>query len=321
MKEQSKPLVSIICTTYNHELFIVDCLEGLVNQQTNFKFEIIVHDDASKDNTSEILKSYEVKYPELFNNIYQTENQYSKGTVNIWTDILFPRAKGKYIAICEGDDYWSDYYKLQKQVDFLEQNPSYSLCVGGYSGNSLQTGDKFEAIYNRKVNDAGRKGFSFDLEDMKHRWFFSTLTAVFVNRPALLAFMKRHKYARDIHLFYYCMKLGDGFYFKESLGVYNIHSNGVFSGIEESKRIKEHHMLYKDIWEVNKDDFSRHVYYRVILNYFNASFYNRNITKNLRFSVGLLLSSFPLIKNFKDILYFFYRLLPPFPQTGSSKRQ
>ncbi len=314
MKDQLMPLVSIICTTYNHDLFIEDCLEGLVNQRTDFSFEIIVHDDASSDNTISILKSYESKYPYLFKNIYQKENQYSNNNINIWTDIMFPRAKGKYIAICEGDDYWVDSYKLQKQVDFLEQNPSYSLCVGGYLENDLVSNDKHEVVYNGKVNDVGRSGFSFDLEDMKHRWFFSTLTSMFVNNNSLFSLIKKHKYARDTHLFYYCMKIGKGYYFKDVLGVYNVHSNGVFSGLDNIKRMKEHYFLYKELWEVNKDAFSRHIYFRVMLNYFNETLYSRTFIKELRLIFDLFISSIPLIRNLNDLFYLLYKLLPPFTQ-------
>jgi glycosyltransferase involved in cell wall biosynthesis len=119
------PLVSIICPTYNHEAYIRESLDGFVMQRTNFPFEIIVHDDASTDSTAEIVKEYEVKYTHLFNNIYQAENQYSKEVMSV-TKILLNAASGKYIACCEGDDYWTDPYKLQKQVDFLERNDGYS---------------------------------------------------------------------------------------------------------------------------------------------------------------------------------------------------
>lgn len=112
--------------TYNHESYIRQCLDGFLFQQTNFTFEILLHDDASTDNTANIIREYESKYPDLIKPIYQTENQYSKG-VGISVVYQFPRAKGKYIALCEGDDYWTDPYKLQKQVDFLEANPSFSL--------------------------------------------------------------------------------------------------------------------------------------------------------------------------------------------------
>jgi glycosyltransferase involved in cell wall biosynthesis len=126
-EETTELIVSVICTTYNHEAYIKDALEGFVMQKTNFTFEIIVHDDASTDSTAKIIKEYEEKYPDLFVTIYQTENQYSKKEVNIWTDILYPVARGKYIAICEGDDYWTDPFKLQKQFNFLTKNKDYSL--------------------------------------------------------------------------------------------------------------------------------------------------------------------------------------------------
>ncbi|MBS1776235.1 MAG: glycosyltransferase, partial [Bacteroidetes bacterium] len=118
--------VSICCVTYNHGNYIRECLEGFVKQQTNFNFEILVHDDASTDNTAGIVKEYELKYPHLFKCVYQTENQFYKQ--NTLVNILFKMAKGKYIALCEGDDYWIDPYKLQKQVDFLELHPEIFIC-------------------------------------------------------------------------------------------------------------------------------------------------------------------------------------------------
>lgn len=119
-------MVSIVCDVFNHEHYLRQCLDGIVMQQTNFAFEILIHDDASTDKSVEIIKEYVDKYPHLFKPIYQKENKFSKG-ISIWKDIQFPRAKGKYIAICEGDDYWTDPLKLQKQVDFLEANPAYGL--------------------------------------------------------------------------------------------------------------------------------------------------------------------------------------------------
>ena len=122
-----QPLVSIDCEVFNHEPYLRKCLDGFVMQKTDFPFEILIHDDASTDHSADIIREYEAKYPDLFKPIYQKENQYSK-KVNLWTQIQFPRARGKYIAICEGDDYWTDPYKLQKQVDFMEKNPDCSLC-------------------------------------------------------------------------------------------------------------------------------------------------------------------------------------------------
>jgi glycosyltransferase involved in cell wall biosynthesis len=122
------PLVSISCITYNHAPFIRECLDGFLMQQTNFPFEILIHDDASTDGTKEIIEEYTVRYPNLIFPIFQTENQYSKGVRGMMPKFNFPRARGKYIALCEGDDYWTDPLKLQKQVDYLEANPEYSIC-------------------------------------------------------------------------------------------------------------------------------------------------------------------------------------------------
>lgn len=122
-----EPAVSISCITYNHEPYIRDCLEGFLMQKTNFPFEILIHDDASTDKTADIIREYEAKYPDVIKPIYQTENQYSKG-VKVSLVYNYPRAKGKYIALCEGDDFWTDPDKLQIQYDFMEANPDYSLC-------------------------------------------------------------------------------------------------------------------------------------------------------------------------------------------------
>lgn len=120
--------VSIVCNAYNHEKYIKDALESFINQKTNFDFEILIHDDASTDGTADIIRSYEKKYPDLIKPIYQTENQYSKN-VPIGKLFQFPRALGKYIALCEGDDYWTDDYKLQKQFDAMERHPEIDMCA------------------------------------------------------------------------------------------------------------------------------------------------------------------------------------------------
>jgi len=120
-------LVSVCCLSYNHRPYIKDCLEGFVKQQCNFQFEVLIHDDASTDGTSDIIREYQKKYPNIIKPIIQTENQYQKGVAVNWV-YNFPRAKGKYIALCEGDDYWIDPLKLQKQVDYMENNPECSVC-------------------------------------------------------------------------------------------------------------------------------------------------------------------------------------------------
>lgn len=132
--EYSDPLVSICCITYNHENYIADTLESFLGQNTIFPFEVLIHDDASTDSTASIIKKYVKKYPKIIKPIYQVENQRSKFKSGMNPRFNFPRVQGKYIALCEGDDYWTDPFKLQKQVDFLEANPDYVLIhtAAGY---------------------------------------------------------------------------------------------------------------------------------------------------------------------------------------------
>lgn len=121
------PLVTIQCLVYNHEPFLRQCLDGFVMQQTNFPFEAIVHDDASTDGSAAIIREYAGKYPHIIKPIYETENRYSKGDGSL-RKIMYVATRGKYVAMCEGDDYWVSPHKLQKQVDFLEKHPDYSIC-------------------------------------------------------------------------------------------------------------------------------------------------------------------------------------------------
>ena len=155
--------VSVICNAFNHGRYIRDALNGFVMQKTDFKFEVLVHDDASTDNTADIIREFEEKYPDIIKPIYQTENQYSK---DVWiTDVYqVRRSKGKYLALCEGDDYWTDPDKLQKQYDALESHPEIDMCVhastlvnatdGSVSG-TVEYGSEVTVIPVEKVIDGG----------------------------------------------------------------------------------------------------------------------------------------------------------------------
>ena len=120
-------MVSISMITYNHEKYIQKAIESVLMQKTNFDYELLIHDDASTDKTADIIKKFESEYPNIIKPIYQMENQYSKN-VKISYTYNFTRAKGKYIALCEGDDYWIDPLKIQKQVDYLEDNSNCPMC-------------------------------------------------------------------------------------------------------------------------------------------------------------------------------------------------
>lgn len=123
-----KPLVSVICLTYNHAPYIREALEGFVCQKTDFPIEIIVHDDASTDGTADVVRDYAARYPELIRPVFQEENQYSQG-VQLIPAFCFPLIRGRYVALCEGDDRWTDSTKLQRQVEAMERHPEVDICA------------------------------------------------------------------------------------------------------------------------------------------------------------------------------------------------
>ena len=147
-------MVSICCITYNHEKYIKEALDSFLAQKTNFKYEIIINDDASTDNTANIIKEYENKYPDIIKPIYQKENQYSKGIQTF--EITFKAAKGKYIALCEGDDYWIDENKLQMQFEYMEKNENCTFCFHNAK------------IYDERINDMVRDFLPYRTEQKKY---------------------------------------------------------------------------------------------------------------------------------------------------------
>lgn len=139
------PIVSICCITYNHEKYIRDTLEGFVTQKTNFPFEIVISDDCSKDNTKSIIAEYKDKYPNLLRDVCPEHNI---GVIANFQHVL-ERAEGKYIAFCEGDDYWVDALKLQKQVDFMESHHDVGLCYTDYN-RQLDVDEIIPSMYERQ---------------------------------------------------------------------------------------------------------------------------------------------------------------------------
>ena len=141
--------VSIICNAFNQEAYIREALESFVMQQTTFAFEVLVHDDASTDNTPSIIKEFEEKYPEIIKPIYQTENKYSQG-ISVSGTFQFPRVSGKYVAFCEGDDYFTDPQKLQKQFDALEAHPEIDICAHAADQVDATTKELISIVSPRK---------------------------------------------------------------------------------------------------------------------------------------------------------------------------
>ncbi|MBW3466349.1 glycosyltransferase [Arthrospiribacter ruber] len=180
MLKNQGPIVSISCITYNHASFIRQTLNGFLMQKTNFDFEVLIHDDASTDGTQEIIKEYQEKYPEIIKPILQKENQYQKGLRGISRNFNYPRAKGKYIALCEGDDYWTDERKLQTQVDFLDENPSFVVSYH----DAQVINEKGEIIEQSKMDESKKKDYS-EKELISGSTFILTLSMMFRNLDIL----------------------------------------------------------------------------------------------------------------------------------------
>ena len=226
----SNPLVSINCMTYNHKAFIRQCLDGFMMQKCSFDFEVLIHDDASTDGTQDIIREYEVKYPDIIKPIYQKENQYSKG-IDPSLKYNAPRIKGKYIALCEGDDYWTDPYKLQKQVDFLESHPDYVMCSHRFD-QYYEDGHRLE-----KEKDDTFQGADYDLQNLiGGKWLTQTLTVMYRRSTLDLKQYERYGMSMDIILFYELLKHGKGYCFPEAMGVYRYHNGGVWSEVSQNQR-------------------------------------------------------------------------------------
>lgn len=117
MKDNDNPMVSVCCLAYNEEQYIGQTLDGILMQKGDFSIEVLIHDDASTDNTANIIRDYQERYPDIIKPIFQRENQWSSCGWGILKKFVYPLAKGEFIALCEGDDYWTDEYKLQRQIN------------------------------------------------------------------------------------------------------------------------------------------------------------------------------------------------------------
>lgn len=221
-------LLSIAVITFNQKKYIRKCLDSILMQKTNFSFEILVNDDASTDGTADILREYEAKHPELFKCLYQTENQYSKKK-GILKNFIFPRITTKYVAICEGDDYWTDPLKLQKQVDFMESHPDFSIC---FHPVTVKYEDKSQpdSIFPSEKMLRGKK--ILDLNDL--------LRGNFIQTNSVMYHWRFHKESLDlipdgilpmdwyIHLLH--AQIGKIGFLSDVMSVYRRNQGGIWTG-------------------------------------------------------------------------------------------
>ena len=252
--ENNQPiLVAVYCIMYNHESYIRNCLDGIAMQKTSFRFVAIVHDDCSTDKTAFILHEYAEKYPEIINPIYETENQYSKpdGSLGRIMNAAIDATGAKYIAMCEGDDYWTDPYKLQKQVDFMEEHSDYSLCCHGYRILNVDSGEQTEVLHNEK----GEDGFEFSNAENLNDWYTKTLTLL-IRKTSWdqLPDTSQYKYWRDTHMNYYLLKNSKGYYLNFVGGTYHAHNGGVYYSLSSVQKGLIAIRIYDELYANNLSD-------------------------------------------------------------------
>ncbi|MCB2209904.1 glycosyltransferase [bacterium] len=213
--------VSVIIPAYNFEKYIAQSIEGVLMQETDFPIEILIHDDASTDSTAAIIRSYQEEHPDLIHTILRTENLYSKG---IWgAKKLYKQAQGYFIAICEGDDFWTDPYKLQKQVDFMEAHPNCSISCHKVLYHFEDGGSEdyeFPGISGNKV---------FQREEILGKYISATCSTMIVNRKINeLEDFSRDFLVGDLPLIYFYLNLGDMGYLDERMATYRLHSQSFY---------------------------------------------------------------------------------------------
>lgn len=236
------PLVSIKCLTYNQEKYIAQALDGFLMQETDFPFEVIVHDDASTDRTADILREYEKKYPLIVKPVYQTENQFSKQDGSLTRAANAP-LKGKYIAECEGDDYWIDPHKLQTQVDFLESHPSYSTTFHDAEIKNEPGVDAVDSVYP-KMEDR-----DYSATEIFEKWTIPTASLVY--RREVLTYPIKNIFNilnGDIFNVEKCAHIGKIRCFNKKMSVYRRQSNGLtWDKSKQIQRIKEYPAHYMEL--------------------------------------------------------------------------
>lgn len=236
LKEDIYPKVSIVCLTYNQKKFIRQCLDGFVMQKTNFKFEVLIHDDASTDGTADIIREYEKKYPDIIRPIYQVENKFSQG-IDIHKNFIYPYIQGKYVALCEGDDYWTDPNKLQKQVDFLELHPEYSGCFHPVKV-IWEKNEHKDSIYPTKKKMRGKKFVT--KEDLLNYNYIQTNSVVYRWRfieENIQDYFPDGILPGDLYLHLLHAQIGNIAFLPDIMAVYRKNEGGIWYD-EKSRAIK-----------------------------------------------------------------------------------
>jgi glycosyltransferase involved in cell wall biosynthesis len=288
--------------TYNHERFIREALDGILNQKVNFDLEIIVGEDCSSDNTREILLEYKNKYPNLFQLLLHSPNVGAKQN-----HILTQSAcKGKYIAFCEGDDYWTEPNKLQKQVDFLEKNEEYSHCWTRFQkvhekSQYLIKCDDSNGVYFKQDDE----GIDFDYEKFYKGWEIGMQTLVFRNKSFDISLAYKYNYFKDTHLISHLLLNGKGYCLSSFGAIYRLHGNGQNTSLSNLQLAKVGYYTYLELYvKIRKEEFLMKKY-----NLYTKNYINLLIENNLKFkAIPIICQNFYYVKNIKitrDFIYLF----------------
>lgn len=260
MKQEEPILVAIHCLVYNHEPYLRDCFEGFVMQKTNFRFVAIVHEDCSTDNSAAIIREYEAKYPDIFRPIYETENQYSKpdGSLGRIMNAAIDATGAKYIAMCEGDDYWTDPYKLQKQVDILEADETLMACCTDCSvvdNHSVLLKEKRGGVVKDDIS--GRYNLREFFRD-NHQ--YPTLSVVYRNTHTEEVRAKcdktRNPYLGDWTLWIALLCFGDMYYLNEVTCAYRINPTSVTHTVDRVARAKANRDICKKVADILPEEYA-----------------------------------------------------------------
>jgi len=259
-------IVSIAITTYNHEEFLAQCLDSVLQQDHNYRYEIIICDDCSTDTTASIIKSYHERYPEIIRPYFNKKNEgVSKNSLH-----GLYQCTGRYIATLDGDDYWTDPRKIVTQISFLESHPEYVLSCHRYRkidhANTV-VDDPNEALFEKK-----EAGFEFDQELYFEHWITQTLTVVF-RRDALptQASLTTYRYCWDTELFWLILKNGKGFAHNFFGGIYRVHAGGAWNGNTE---LRKNSMMYLITGELLARDRKNPVLIKTHIHYYYSLWYN-----------------------------------------------
>lgn len=302
--DENFPLVSICCTTYNHENYITYALNGFLSQVTSFPFEILLHDDASTDGTRQIVEQYVKKYPRIIKPIFQVENQYSKGK-KVSFEFNFPRATGKYIAFCEGDDYWIDKDKLSKQVNFLEEMDFVSIVV---TNAYTERNGKRQAWTYTHEESFGYHFFTIHDVLKTHGQFSPSASMVF--RKSVVDYIIKNDIPAPVGDFLieaYSFKLGIGIFLDDVTCVYRIQTGGSWSKmmLRNPAAVRELNIKMIQLHERIKKDFP--VLSSKIFESRNHAILKSNVVSYI--SEGSFEECKKHLENLNSPLPFFYKLI------------